>query len=146
MKLTKQQRDTLKMMFGGRCAYCGCVLGDKWHADHVEALQRKSTYMRGKGFVATGEAWNPSANRADNLMPACVPCNIDKADCSIDSWRNSIARRVDVLTRNSTAYRHARRFGLVEETGKPVVFYFERSADKEPHNTRIQRPGTGPLE
>lgn len=31
------------MKFGGRCAYCGCELPEKgWHADHVEAVLRKS--------------------------------------------------------------------------------------------------------
>ncbi|HHR4690493.1 TPA: HNH endonuclease, partial [Salmonella enterica] len=37
MSLTKKQRAELRMKFGGRCAYCGCVLPEKgWHADHVE--------------------------------------------------------------------------------------------------------------
>ncbi|MFW8236293.1 HNH endonuclease, partial [Klebsiella pneumoniae] len=40
MALTKKQRAELRMKFGGRCAYCGCELGDKWHADHVEAVRR----------------------------------------------------------------------------------------------------------
>lgn len=31
------------MKFGGRCAYCGCELPEKgWHADHVQAVLRKS--------------------------------------------------------------------------------------------------------
>ncbi len=40
MALTKKQRTELRMKFGGRCAYCGCELSDKWHADHVEAVRR----------------------------------------------------------------------------------------------------------
>lgn len=28
MALTKKQRAELRMKFGGRCAYCGCELGD----------------------------------------------------------------------------------------------------------------------
>ena len=40
MALTKKQRAELRMKFGGRCAYCGCELSDKWHADHVEAVRR----------------------------------------------------------------------------------------------------------
>ncbi|MDX8205518.1 hypothetical protein WDA38_11070 [Acinetobacter pittii] len=39
MKLTKQQRAELKQKFGGHCAYCGDLLGDKWHADHIEAVK-----------------------------------------------------------------------------------------------------------
>ena len=40
MALTKKQRAELRMKFGGRCAYCGCELGDKWHADHVQPVIR----------------------------------------------------------------------------------------------------------
>lgn len=28
------------MKLGGRCAYCGCELGEKWHADHVKPVIR----------------------------------------------------------------------------------------------------------
>lgn len=43
MALTKKQREKLRMKFGGRCAYCGCELPEKgWHADHVQAVLRKS--------------------------------------------------------------------------------------------------------
>ncbi|EBU8924256.1 HNH endonuclease [Salmonella enterica subsp. enterica serovar Brandenburg] len=47
MALTRKQRERLRMKFGGRCAYCGCVLPEKgWHADHVQAVLRmlKTTY------------------------------------------------------------------------------------------------------
>ncbi|TPT11925.1 HNH endonuclease, partial [Acinetobacter baumannii] len=30
MKLNKKQREELKQKFGGHCAYCGELLGDKW--------------------------------------------------------------------------------------------------------------------
>ncbi|HAL9448481.1 TPA: HNH endonuclease, partial [Escherichia coli] len=43
MALTKKLREKLRMKFGGRCAYCGCELPEKgWHADHVQAVLRKS--------------------------------------------------------------------------------------------------------
>ena len=38
MKLTKTQRKELKQKYDGRCAYCGSVLGDKWHADHLDTV------------------------------------------------------------------------------------------------------------
>lgn len=34
MKLTKQQRAELRNKYDGRCAYCGDLLSDRWHADH----------------------------------------------------------------------------------------------------------------
>ncbi|EPK4453012.1 HNH endonuclease, partial [Acinetobacter baumannii] len=54
MKLTKQQRAELKQKFGGHCAYCGELLGDKWHADHIEAVKRDLIHVGG-GKLITGE-------------------------------------------------------------------------------------------
>lgn len=43
MKLNKQQREQLKQKFGGLCAYCGDLLPDRWHADHIEPIVRNWT-------------------------------------------------------------------------------------------------------
>jgi hypothetical protein len=132
MKLTKAQRATLRAMFGGRCAYCGCELGDKWHADHFEACERKLKYDRvSKRLVPTGEFHKPENNRLDNFRPACAPCNIDKHAMKLEDWREKLARTLEVLKRNYPTYRHALRFGMLEEKPAPIVFYFERLSAKE---------------
>lgn len=132
MKLSKHQRETLRLKFGGRCAYCGEVLGDRWHADHIEAVERKLEFVR-EGYStrmrATGEVHRPERDCIENLNPACAPCNIDKHAMSLEEWRKKLQRAVDVLTRNQPTYRHAKRFGLVQETGAQVVFFFERVAE-----------------
>lgn len=115
-------------MFGGRCAYCGCELPERWHADHVEPVIRKMVHIPGKGFVTTGEMHQPERNRSDNLFPACVPCNIDKHANSLDGWRRKLEGSCDVLGRNNATYRHGVRFGLIQEARKPIVFYFEKVA------------------
>lgn len=126
MRLTKRQRDKLKNKFGGRCAYCGELLPDRWHADHLEPVERKLKYVQDKGLVSTGEMYNPEADNIDNLMPACPSCNIDKHSYPLEFWRKLIQNSANVLTRDNTTYRRAKRYGLVSETGAPVVFYFER--------------------
>lgn len=132
MKLTKKQREVLKTMFGGRCAYCGCELGARWHADHVEAVRRRLVYVKGEGFKQTGEVDYPENDHIGNLMPACAPCNIRKHAASLEDFRHGVQRSVEVARAASSAYRHALRFGLIEERAGPVVFYFERfAADKE---------------
>lgn len=128
LRLTKAQREKVRMMFGGRCAYCGELLGERWHADHVEPVERKVQYVRGKGFVATGELYKPQNDTLENLMPACPPCNIDKHSMRLESWRSKLQDATGVLARNNPTYRHARRFGLVQETGAAITFYFERAA------------------
>lgn len=129
MRLTKQEREVVRGKFGGRCAYCGCELGDRWHADHFEAVVRNMRWERGKGFVPTGTLLRPQHDTIDNLMPACAPCNIDKGSNSLDWWRGKLQGAVGVLARNNPTFRHAMRFGLIEETNAPVRFYFERIAN-----------------
>jgi len=126
MKLTKAQRESVRLRFGGRCAYCGEMLSNRWHADHFEAVVRESRWERGKGFVPTGTVLRPKHDTIENLMPACPPCNIDKGSNSLEWWREKLQAAADVLQRNSPTYRHAVRFGLVKTTGARVEFYFEK--------------------
>ena len=125
MRLTKSERETVRMRFNGRCAYCGEPLGPKWHADHLEPVVRETRYEQGRGFVPTGTLLRPHLDVIENLMPACIPCNIDKGPESLESWRAGLQRSLEVLHRNHPTYRHAKRFGLVVETGATIRFHFE---------------------
>lgn len=116
MKLTKAQREKLKNKFGGNCAYCGDQLGDKWHADHIEAIRRNGD----------GTCENPQNNRLDNFNPACAPCNINKKSLSLEAWRRQIKNYENSLIKFHNIFNHAKRFGLVVFTDQPVIFYFER--------------------
>lgn len=121
MKLTRLQREELRLRFGGLCAYCGCPLGDRWHADHFEPVMRQ-------WWKKDGSMDNPQHDTLENLMPSCAPCNIDKHAMALERWRLKLQRATDVLRRNHPTYRHALRFGLVAETGDPVRFHFELAA------------------
>lgn len=132
MALTKKQRAELRMKFGGRCAYCGCELPEKgWHADHVEAALRKWEFgpRRANGTrrtVATGELWRSENDVLVNLVPACPPCNLLKATFSIELFREQIAAQADRARLYSVNFRTAERFGQVQVTPSPVVFWFEK--------------------
>ena len=123
MKLTKQQRADLKQKYGGRCAYCGCFLGEKWHADHIEPVVR-NTWIKN---AETASQW-PERDNIENFNPACAPCNIDKHSMSLDSWRMVIANSNRVLERDVSTYRRALRFGLIQQNNNPIIFYFETLA------------------
>lgn len=125
-RLTKAQRAELRAKFGGRCAYCGCELGERFHADHFEPVERKLKNIAGKGLVATGEAHRPHNDRLDNFMPSCAPCNISKHMLSLEDWRAWLAGHVRSLNAHHNIYRLVKAYGLVVETDKPVTFYFER--------------------
>jgi len=124
MKLTKAQREQLKNKFGGHCAYCGCDLGDKWHADHIEAVKRDIIHVGG-GKLVSGEMTRPHLDTIENMNPACVPCNLNKSSMSIEGWRGVLGGYRKALIRDSHTFRHSLRFGLVEFTDNPVVFFFE---------------------
>lgn len=125
MKLTKSQRETLKGMFGGLCAYCGKPLGGRWHADHFQAVKRDHRWDRdARKWVLIGQQ-RPEHDTVANLMPACPPCNIDKHSMTLEEWRKKLQQACRVLADHTATYRHAVRFGLVQETGAAVIFYFE---------------------
>lgn len=127
MKLTKSDREQVRLKFGGRCAYCGQPLEARWHADHLEPIERKFKYVPGKGAVLSNEMWRPENDTLENMMPACPPCNIDKHSMSLENWRRKLQNAANVLMRNNPTYRHAIRFGLIKETGEKIVFYFEKA-------------------
>lgn len=118
MKLSKKQREELRMKFGGRCAYCGEPLTGRFHVDHVEPVLRNIS----KNY----EMERPENNKLENLYPACIPCNLYKSSCPVELFRERIATQVDVTRRASRSYRTAEVFGLVRPTGDPVVFWFEK--------------------
>lgn len=128
MKLTKRQRESVRAMFDGRCAYCGEQLGERWHADHFMPVQRELKWVKDKGLTTTSKVLRPEVDRIENMRPSCAPCNIDKGGFTLEQWRTSLQGACDNLRRYLPKYRHALRFGLVTETGAPVEFYFERSS------------------
>jgi hypothetical protein len=136
--MNKEQRERLRMMFGGFCAYCGCELSDKWHADHVEPVLRdwkivrdEDGYPKTKNGItvtrSTGRLFRPENDRSENLFPACIPCNIDKGANSLEAWREWLSYRIiEGLRKNSSTFRHAERFGRVTIAPAPLVFWFEK--------------------
>ncbi|EBY7195148.1 TPA: HNH endonuclease signature motif containing protein [Salmonella enterica subsp. enterica serovar Birkenhead] len=133
MALTRKQREKLRMKFGGRCAYCGCELPEKgWHADHVQAVLRKSEQcMKAaeKGIFrlkTTGEVFRPEADCPENIFPSCAPCNLLKTTYSLEMFRKQVSLQVERGRRSSVNFRTAERFGLISVVSKPVVFWFEQ--------------------
>jgi len=118
--LSKVQRAALREKYGGRCAYCGNPLADKWHADHVDPV------VRGDWFKKGSAPDYPERHTIDNMNPSCPPCNIDKHSMRLDDWRGVIERSNDVLARDVSTFRRAVRYGLVSLRNEPVMFFFER--------------------
>ena len=132
-KISKEQRAELRLKFGGRCAYCGCPLPEKgWHADHVEPVRRDFEMVRAPAGSrvthrarSTGKVMHPELHAIENLFPAFAPRNLFKGALSVEGMRKEISRQVERARAYSVNFRTAERFGLIEVTEKPVVFWFE---------------------
>jgi len=132
-KLTKAERAELKQKYGGRCAYCGELLGDKWHADHIEPVQRNLKLVKlppGSGFthrlVTDGTAWRPERHQIDNMNPSCISCNLFKGGYDVEGFRFELSEQVDRARKGSVNFRMAERFGQIIVTEHPIVFWFEK--------------------
>lgn len=151
--MKKEDRELVFDKYGGRCSYCGCELKRNWHCDHLEPVNR--TQKRKEGYYQHKETkekvtqhelpnmWykeyeyvnakyvfdkmlNPERDTVENSMPSCHSCNITKSDMSLQDFREYIEGTVESLNKNRyAAYKFAKRYGLIQETIKPVVFYFE---------------------
>jgi len=133
--MTPKQREALRMMFGGRCAYCGILLDGKWHKDHVEPVRRETVFVPGAltkfGYSktrATGKLYAPQNHRPDNFFPACVRCNLLKSDTNVEGFRSMLAyfaRSIPTIA-NYSHVHHLMRFGKLAIDATPVVFWFEK--------------------
>lgn len=103
----------------GRCWYCGIKLNEKgWHVDHIEPVIRNAV---------TSEYLHPERDSDENKVPACASCNVNKGAMPLEKWRGIIQNYVNGLSRDSSQYRMAKRFGLIEEKSIKVTFWFEEN-------------------
>lgn len=125
----KIDRQAVFNKFGGKCAYCGCELQKGWHVDHVEPCRRLTEYVKKPDewmWVPKVVGYsNPEANHPDNYYPSCPSCNINKHSDTIEGFRQSITGYLRSLNLRNVQYKMAKKYSLVEETDKPVIFYFE---------------------
>lgn len=121
--------------YGGRCAYCGCELIDKWQVDHATS-KHMWRYVNNN---------SPSdVNDISNLMPTCVPCNHYKRELSIESWHSwrgfrdymlTLHIRLKKLPKKTTIKRTAQRieylriisekYNITPQMPFSGTFYFE---------------------
>lgn len=148
--MKKSDREIVFNKYRGKCAYCGCLLQKSWHVDEIEPCVRKRKYIkahwddRDKPLCDDeGDYKNPKYRqwvegrwvadgyehienlRIDNQFPSCASCNINKHSMSLEGFRNAISGFMKHLNEVNTQYKIAKRYGLVIEDIKPIVFHFE---------------------
>lgn len=127
--MKKADREKIFNKYGGRCAYCGCELQKGWHVDEIEPVRRNWTWeydeKKRKHVRKIVGSVHPERFTIENQNPACASCNINKHSESLEHFRANIAAYMKHLNEISTQYKIAKRYGLIQETGIEVKFYFE---------------------
>ena len=109
----KIDRAAIYKKYNGRCAYCGQeIYFNKFQVDHYWPQ-----------FLKQHRA--EDNNHIDNLMPACAKCNNHKHGMRPEMWRSELTKQVARLKKNAQ-FDRALRFGQIQITESPIVFYFEK--------------------
>lgn len=119
-------REIVYAKFDGKCAYCGIELNGKFQVDHLIAKARfvnKVLNEEVPNYLLHLDT--DDVDHIDNLMPSCHSCNNYKHSLSIDEFRKQLSFIVSRLNEYHTIYKIAKRYNLIEEINKPVIFYFE---------------------
>ena len=126
--MKKADRQKIFDKYGGRCAYCGCELQKGWHVDELQPVRRNKVWNQVKmrwEIKKEKPFEHPERLTIENQNPSCASCNINKHSDSLEQFRNNIAAYMKHLNEISTQYKIAKRYGLIQETGAEVKFYFE---------------------
>lgn len=123
--MKKSDREKIFNKYGGRCCYCGCGLTKSFHIDHLECVHRLTKYDHDKQKLMPDGMMYPENDCEDNMMPACPSCNMYKSTCNLEIFRWKISNSITALNKRDAQYKFGKRFGLIVEVIKPVVFYFE---------------------
>lgn len=126
MKINRQE---VYNKCGGHCAYCGEEITLKqMQVDHIIPVSSYQEYIKKKIGIPDFllHLTEIDVNHIDNLFPTCRVCNKWKSFHYLELFRKEISEQVRRLNDYSSNYRMAKRYGQVNETIQPIVFYFER--------------------
>jgi len=117
----KINREKVYQKCNGKCGYCGEKITIKeMQIDHIVPIYRNCSEKElSKMNIIRG------TNDYENLIPACKSCNKYKSTFTVEVFREQMQKQVQRLIDYSVNYRFAKKFNLVVETNKKVVFYFE---------------------
>lgn len=138
--MTKADRQKVFDKYGGKCAYCGCELNDRWQVDHAVSKQ----------YWYYFDLQKPKAvNCMENLMPSCRECNHYKREHCVNSSGDHIGFRDYMLrfhirlgklpkktivdrTKNRIVYMNviAAKYGITPDKPFNGTFYFETLTNK----------------
>lgn len=118
----KISRESVHQKYFGKCGYCGEEIAIKeMQIDHIVPIYRnhKKAELLAMNLIR-------GTNDFENLISSCKSCNNYKKTLTLEKFRIEMQNQVQRLINYLTNYRLAKRFGLIKETNKPIVFFFEK--------------------
>lgn len=122
--ISKKVRIALYEKYNHRCAYCGCEMEYKdMQVDHIKSVYCNNDIAQ---TISEEEMYDES-----NLLPTCRQCNFYKSTFTVEQFRQRLKEVMMPNLQKDFRYRLAVKYGLIEETGKNVKFYFEEIPDEQ---------------
>lgn len=123
-EMKKELRERVYKRYGGRCAYCGEKIEYKaMQIDHIVPKERFSLLYRQSSRLY-------GVDDIENLNPSCRKCNNFKTVWTLEEFRRELSQQITRGRERSVNWRMAEKFGLIQVTNRPVVFYFETQGVK----------------
>ena len=129
MAFSRTEREKIYAKYNGKCAYCGCDMTIKqMQVDHIIPQREFLTHVKNRFRIPSflTHLTETDVNHNDNLNPACGVCNKWKSAHDLELFRSELFEQIKRLNSYSSNYRIAKRYGLLQETLKPITFYFEQ--------------------
>lgn len=143
----KKLKDEVYEKCNGRCAYCGDPINiNVMQTDHIVPQRNWKWIFQNKHITASYHKHVPEflrhltetdLNHIDNLNPACRVCNKWKSAHYLELFRSELQDQLSRLNARSANFRIAKRFGQIEETPKPIIFYFETLTNKSKNPSKL---------
>ncbi len=124
----KINREVIHKKYNGCCAYCGCeILLKQMQVDHIVPQSCFVSSIKNVFHVPEflRHLKEEDLNHIDNLNPACRVCNKWKSSHHLELFRSELQEQIARLHKTSANYRMAFKYGLVQQTHKPILFFFE---------------------
>ena len=116
--ISKKVRIALYEKYNHRCAYCGCEMEYKdMQVDHIKSVYRNNDIAQ---TMSEEEMYDES-----NLLPTCRQCNFYKSTFTVEQFRQRLKEVMMPNLQKDFCYRLAAKYGLIEETDKSIIFYYE---------------------
>jgi 5-methylcytosine-specific restriction endonuclease McrA len=128
MAIKKTIREQVYQKCQGHCGYCGDEIQIKeMQVDHIIPQYNFSIHVSNRFRIPTFLTHLEECDKdhIDNLMPTCRVCNKWKSTFDLEQFRKEVFEQVKRLNDYSANFRMAKKYRLVIENVKPIVFYFE---------------------